>query len=328
MPRAVIADRLGPVDAYEVRTIALEPPRPGCVRIAVRAAGVSFVDVLTAQGRYQVQPPTPFIPGSECAGVVEALGEGVAGVAVGDAVMASAFGGTFAEAVNVKALAIQPKPDGLSFAQAAVFPVSYLTAWHALVGRGQLREDETVLVLGAGGATGYAAVQVAKHLGARVIAGASDAAKRDLALTGGADAAVATGARSWREAVDALAPEGVDLVFDPVGGAATEAAFRCLKPRGRHLVVGFPAGIPSLPTNLALMKGASLIGVNLRRFSEQCPASARADASRVAQLAEQGVFRPSIAAVYPLERFAAAMAAAEAGRSAGRIVISPDPAAL
>jgi NADPH2:quinone reductase len=296
------------------------------VRIAVKAAGVSFVDVLTAEGGYQVTPPTPFIPGSECAGVVEAVGDGVTGVEVGQNVIASSFGGILAEVVSVPQSSAKPMPAVMSFAQAAVFPSSYLTAWHALVDRAQLKPGETLLVLGAGGATGYAAVQVGRHLQARVVASASDAPKRAMALAGGADVAIAAGTSTWRDEVKAASGGGVDVVFDPVGGPATEPAFRSLGWLGRHLVVGFPAGIPSLPANLPLLKGANFMGVNLRRFGELQPRTAQANSDRIFALAAQGVLKPAIARIYPLERFAEAMADAAAGKSAGRIVLAMDPA--
>jgi NADPH2:quinone reductase len=214
-------------------------------------------------------------------------------------------------------------PDALGFAEAAVFPVSYATAWHALVDRGGLKRGETLLVLGAGGATGYAAVQVGKHLGARVIASASSEAKRALALAGGADAAVDARAENWREAVKgANGGKGVDVVFDPVGGEATDPAFRSLGWNGRHLVIGFPGGIAALRTNLPLLKGASLVGVDIRQFGIFEAEKADANRAEIFELAAQGVLRPHIAATYPLEQFRAAMAAATEGKQAGRIVLT------
>ncbi len=185
------------------------------------------------------------------------------------------------------------------------------------------RPGETLLVLGAGGATGYAAIQIGKHLGARVIASASSEAKRQLALAGGADAAVNARSETWREDLkSANGGKPFDVVFDPVGGEATEAAFRTLGWNGRHLIVGFPGGIGSLRTNLPLLKGASLIGVNLRQFGEVDLQRAEANREKVFALATQGLLRPVVAQSFPLERFAEAMAAAAGGHSAGRIVIA------
>ena len=324
MARAVVAEELGPLENYRLRAHDPGPPGPGRVRIAVRAAGVSFVDVLVSQGRYQAKPATPFIPGSECAGVVEALGEGVRGLAVGQKVVATGWLGMFADAVNAPVSVVWPAPERLAFAEAAVLGVSYATAWHALVDRGELRPRETLLVLGAGGATGLAAVQIGRHLRARIIASASSAAKRDAALAAGADAAVDARAPDWREAVKAAAGGGaVDVVFDPVGGEATERAFRTLGWKGRHLVVGFPGGIASLPTNLPLLKSASLVGVNLNQLALAEPELARANHAKVLELAQAGVLTPLVGRAYPLDAFAEAMAAAAKGDGAGRIVLVP-----
>ncbi|HTV96074.1 MAG TPA: NADPH:quinone oxidoreductase family protein [Steroidobacteraceae bacterium] len=323
MPRAVIADALGPIASYALRAHDPGPPGPTQVKIAVKAAGVSFVDVLTAEGRYHVAPPTPFIPGSECAGIVAATGAQVKAFAVGQPVVATGFGGIFAETVNLPARSIWPMPANQTFAQAAVFPVSYTTAWHALIDRGSLRAGETLLVLGAGGASGYAAVQIGKHLGARVIASASSEAKRRMALAGGADAAVNARSESWREDLKkATGGRPFDVIFDPVGGESTEAAFRTLGWNGRHLIIGFPGGIAALRTNLPLLKGASLIGVNLRQFGEVDLGRAEANRGLVFALAARGVLMPVVAERFSLEQFAAAMAAAAAGRSAGRIVLT------
>lgn len=325
MPLALIADQLGPVDNYSLREHDPGQPGEGQVRIRIRAAGISYVDVLTAAGNYQVKPPVPFIPGSECAGVVEAVGGGVTGFAPGDEVVASGWGGLFADVTVLPARMVQPKPAGLDFAEAAVFPVSYATAWHALVDRGHLQSGETLLVIGAGGATGYAAVQVGKHLGARVIALASSEDKRALALAGGADVAIDGRAEDWRDQVKlANGGKGIDVVFDPVGGAMTEAAFRSLGWNGRHLVIGFPAGMTALRTNLALIKGASLIGVDIRQFGIFEAAKSEANRAKIFALAGDGSLKPAIAQRHPFAHWKAAMEAAASGESAGRIVLVMD----
>jgi NADPH2:quinone reductase len=324
-PRAAMAESLGPPDHYRLVAHDPGPPSPTQVRIAINAAGISFVDVLTARGGYQVKPPTPYIPGSECAGVVEAVGAEVSGIAVGDGVVGSGWGGLFAEAVNLPARTVRAMPAAMSFEEAAVFPVSYATAWHALVDRAGLKAGETLLVLGAGGATGYAAVQIGKYLGARVIASASSEAKRALATAGGADAAIDARGADWRAAVKAAnGDRGVDVVFDPIGGEATDPAFRSLAWNGRHLVIGFPAGIAALRTNLPLLKGASLIGVDVRQFGIFEPAKSETNRDTIFALAAEGKLRPAIARTYPLEDFRAAMEDAAAGRSAGRIVLTMD----
>lgn len=322
LPRAVRADELGPPENYTLVGHDPGPPSPTQVRISIRAAGISFVDVLTAGGGYQVKPPVPFIPGSECAGVIEAVGAEVTGLAAGDKVVASGWGGMFADATNLPARVVRKMPEALSFEEAAVFPVSYATAWHALVDRGLLKAGETLLVLGAGGATGYAAVQIGKLLGARVIGSASDEAKRALAIAGGAGAVVDARGSDWRDAVKAANDgKGVDVVFDPVGGDATDPAFRSLAWNGRHLVIGFPGGIAALRTNLPLLKGASLIGVDVRQFGIFEPEKSEANRDTVFALAGEGKLRPAVARAYPLEEFRAAMADAAAGKSAGRIVL-------
>jgi NADPH:quinone reductase len=323
--RAVVANTLGPPQNYELVTHDPGPPAANEVRLAIKAAGISYVDVLTAAGQYQVKPPVPFIPGSECAGILEAVGNNVGGFVVGDKVVGSGWGGMFASYVNLPVEAVRKMPLGLSFEEAAVFPVSYTTAWHALVDRGRLQAGETLLVLGAGGATGYAAVQIGKFLGAHVIASASDEGKRALALAGGADVAVEARAHDWRDQVKSVNNgKGIDVVFDPVGGEATEPAFRSLRWNGRHLVVGFPGGIATLRTNLPLLKGASLIGVDIRQFGIFEPEKSAANRDAVFALASKGVLKPVIAKAYPIEAFREAMGNAASGQSAGRIVLTMD----
>lgn len=322
MPRAVIAEAFGPPEIYRLVEHDREPPSATQVRIAIKAAGISYVDVLTAAGEYQVKPPLPYIPGSEGAGVVEAIGADVTGFAIGDRVVGSGWGGMFAESVNLPARNVRKISDSQSFEEAAVFPVSYATAYHAIVQRARLHPGETLLVLGAGGATGYAAVQVGKYLGARVIVSASTEAKRALALAGGADQAVDTRSDSWRDDVKAAnSGNPVDVVFDPVGGDATEPAFRSLAWNGRHLIVGFPGGIATLRTNLPLLKGASVIGVDIRQFGIYEPELSEANRDAIFALAANGILKPVIAQTYPLDEFAAAMNDAAQGKSAGRIVL-------
>jgi NADPH:quinone reductase len=322
MTRAVIGHEFGPPESYRLEEFEPRPVGKGEIRVALKAIGVSYVDVLTAMGKYQVKPPLPFIPGSECAGVVEQVGEGVTHVAPGDRVMGSSFGGVFAEAGTFRAASFNRLPDALSLEQGAVFPPSYLTAVHALTDRGRLQAGETVLVLGAGGATGIAATQVGKALGARVIASASSADKRASCMAAGADAAVDTRSPTWRDDVKA-ANDGkpVDVVFDPVGGDMTDPAFRSLGYDGRYLVIGFTGGISTLKTNLPLVKTASMIGVQLRVFGMEEPEKMARTQARMMEWAAQGLLQPVIGKTYPLEDFATAMQAAFDGKTAGRIVM-------
>lgn len=325
MPRAIIADEFGPPEAYSIREYDPPAPGKGQIRVAIKAIGVSYVDVLTAAGKYQVTPPLPFIPGSECAGIVEAVGEGVTNVAVGDAVMGSSFGGIFADVATFRASSFNKVPTGVSLEEAAVFPPSYTTSYHSLVDRGRLQPGETLLVLGAAGATGIAAIQIGKYLGARVIASASTQDKRDLCLAAGADAVVDTRSESWRDDVKAAANgKPIDVVFDPVGGNLTDPAFRSLGYDGRHLIIGFTGGITTLKTNLPLVKTASLIGVQLRTFGESEPQKAAANMEKCLELAGQGVLKPAIGRSYRFEEFREAMNAAFNGEGAGRVVIKVD----
>jgi len=320
---AVMADRFGPPESYELREFDPGPPGAGEVRVAIKVAGVSYVDVLTAMGKYQFHPPLPFIPGSEAAGVVEALGEGVTHLAVGDRVFCGGMGGVFAQANTFRAANMSRIPDAMSFESAAVFPVNYQTAWYALTDRARARPGETLLVLGAAGGTGFAAIQVGKYLGLRVIASASSAEKQAAALAGGADAVVTTGAEDWRDQVMA-ANDGkpIDIVFDPVGGDALEPAFRCLGYDGRHLVIGFTGGIASLRTNLALLKSASLVGVQMRDHALKRPEEAEAMRRKVMELAGEGVFSPHIAHTFALSDYAQAMEAAFSGGKPGRVLLA------
>lgn len=322
MPRAVMADEFGPPESYQLREFDPGPPKDGEVRVAIKAAGVSYVDVLTAMGKYQFHPPLPYIPGSEAAGVVEAVGPGVTHLDVGDRVFCGGMGGQFAEVNNFAAATMNRIPEVMSFEQAAIFPVNYMTAHYALADRGRARAGESLLVLGAAGGTGFAAIQIGKYLGLRVIASASSEEKRQAALAGGADAVVVTGAEDWRDQVKA-ANDGkpIDIVFDPVGGDATELAFRNLGYDGRHLVIGFPAGIAALRTNLPLLKSASLIGVQMRDHALKRPKDAEENRRKVMELASKGIFNPAIARRYPLSDFVPAMNEAFSGKAAGRVVL-------
>jgi NADPH2:quinone reductase len=322
-PRALLAHDFGTPESF-----ALEPhdpgaPGPGEVRIRIHAAGVAFVDVLVAAGKYQVKPPLPLIPGSECAGVIEAVGEGVPASRVGERIMACGFGFAFAEAAVIPAKLALPIPNSMGFAEAAVFQVSYVTAYYALLQRAALQPGETLLVLGAAGAVGLAAIELGKALGATVIASASSLEKRDLALATGADAVLDSRAPTWRDDVKALTGgKGVNVVVDPVGGALTELAFRSLAWGGRQVVVGFASGeIPKLPTNLVLLKGAALLGVEVRLFGINEPETAAANLRALFALYAEDKLHPPIAQTYAFEEFAPAMTRVAKGDSAGRIVL-------
>jgi NADPH2:quinone reductase len=244
---------------------------------------------------------------------------------VGDRVNGSGMGGIFAEVNNFPAANVNKVADTMDLESAAIFPVNYLTAWHALVDRARAQKGESLLVLGAAGGTGFAAIQVGKHLGLRVIASASSDAKRAAALAGGADAAVTTGAEDWRDQVKAAnGGKPIDVVFDPVGGDMTDMAFRTLGYDGRHLVIGFPAGLTALKTNLPLLKCASLVGVQVRGAGIERPEVMEADRKAVQEMVRAGVVKPAIARRYRLEDYAEAMNVAFKGSEAGRIVLTMD----
>jgi NADPH2:quinone reductase len=325
MTLAVIGREFGPPKSYSLESFDPGIPGEGQVRVTIRAAGVSYVDVLTAMGEYQFKPPLPFIPGSEAAGVVEAVGPGVTHLREGDRVFCGGLGGLFAQANLFRAANMAKIPDAMSFESASVFAVNYQTAYYALADRGRAQPGETLLVLGAAGGTGFAAIQVGKHLGLRVIASASSAAKQSAARAGGADAVVTSGAPDWREQV-AAANDGrpVDIVFDPVGGDVTDLAFRNLAYDGRHLIIGFPAGIAALRTNLPLLKSASLVGVQMRDHALKRPAEAEAMRRAVMDLADDGLFSPAVGRRYAITEYAHAMAAAFSGEVVGRVVLTLD----
>lgn len=331
--RAVVARTRDP-HTFAVEEVDEREPGPHEVAVSVTLAGVSFGDVLIATGRYQIVPEPPFVPGSEGIGVVTSVGPGVTSVAPGDKVMFYGFVpgplrrrstvGTFAERAIVPCANLVRQPAGMSDAAAVLFRTSFETAFHALT-LGRVEPGETVLVLGAGGAIGGAAVRLGKALGAKVIASASTAAKREAALAAGADHVVDSRSPRWREEVEALAGGGLDVVVDPVGGEATELAVRSLRFGGRCLVVGFAAGtVPRVPANLLIMKAASLVGVNLLRFNEEFPDRARAMVEELLVLVEQGrVSPPTAYEEFGLGDVAEVLTRAGERGSNTRLVINP-----
>ena len=262
--------------------------------VQVYAAGVNFPDALIIQNKYQFTPALPFIPGSECAGVVESVGAGVGHVKPGDRVIALTASGAFAEKVVAPAEALTHLPAEVDFAIGAAFLLTYGTAYHALAGRAALKQGETLLVLGAAGGVGIAAIEIGKALGARVIAAASTAAKRDLCREHGADEVIDYTTSEFKQVLGALTSgNGVDVVFDPVGGPFTEPALRSCAWRGRHLVIGFASGeIPRVPANLTLLKGCSLIGVFWGRYVQSEPRAWASDLETLFKWLVEGRLRP------------------------------------
>ncbi|MDO8704333.1 MAG: NADPH:quinone oxidoreductase family protein [Sulfuricaulis sp.] len=312
-----------PGASVECNELPIPEPLAGQVRVRVHACGISFVDLLVARGGYQVKPSLPFVPGSEFSGTVDALGPDVTStLKVGDRVCGTRQG-AWAQFICCAVDAVQVLSPDASVEETAVLTASYGTALYALRERGRLRAGETLLVLGATGGVGHAAVQLGKLLGARVVAMASTAAKRAAACAAGADETVDSANGDWKDAVKALVPGGVDVVFDTVGGDATDAAFRTLGWGGRHLMVGFAGGqIGMLKTNLSIVKGASLIGVDFRQSSERDGDLANEIKREVVTLYQQGRIRPLVSHVLPVQRFAEAAAMVGDRAGFGRVVIT------
>jgi len=316
--KAVLCREYGPPESLVVEDVPSPAPGPGEVVVSVKAAGLNFPDVLIIQNKYQIKPPLPFSPGGEVAGVVKAVGEGVAGAKVGDAVMALTTYGGFAEEVKVDASRLLPIPAGMDFTTASAFVFAYGTSDHALRDRAALEAGETVLVLGAAGGVGLAAIEIAKALGARVIACASSDEKLAACREHGADETINYVSDDLRKRVDALTGgKGADVVYDPVGGAFTELALRSCAWRGRLLVIGFASGeIPKIPLNLALLKGCSIVGVFWGAFAKREPEAFAESIAGLARWYGEGKLRPHITATFPLERAAEALS-----RMAGRTVV-------
>lgn len=311
------------VEALRWTDLPTPEPAPGQVRIAVRAASLNFPDVLVVQNKYQVKPPLPFVPGSEFAGTVDAVGAGVKHLQPGDRVAVVGVTGGFASHACVDAATVLPLPPGFAFEDAAAFTLTYGTTHHALVDRAALRSGETVLVLGAAGGVGTAAIQIAKAVGARVIAAASSDEKCALCSQLGADATINYGRDNLRDAIKAAtAGAGPDVIYDPVGGSLAEGAFRSIAWRGRHLVVGFAGGpIPALPWNLALLKGASIVGVFWGDFVRREPEAFQRGMAELFGWYAQGLVKPAIDARLPMSALPEAYARMSSRQVRGKLVL-------
>ena len=322
--RAVLCEAFGPPETLTLREVPDPEPGPGEVRVRVQACGVNFPDTLIIENRYQIKPDLPFSPGGEVAGVVDALGEGVDGVAEGDAVIAMTTHGGFAEAVVTSAAALLPRPASMSPEVAAGFAMTYGTSMHALRQRADLQPGESLLVLGAGGGVGLAAVEIGRAMGATVIAAASSAEKLEAAREAGAEHLVNYAEDDLRARLkEIVGRDGVDVVYDPVGGPLFEAALRSTAWEGRALVVGFASGeIPRVPTNLALLKGCSVVGVFWGAFRRKDPQADRANFERLFAWHAEGRLRPHVSRVLPLERAAEALAELAGRRAVGKLVLS------
>jgi NADPH:quinone reductase len=323
--RRVVCASFGPVEQLTLESVESAPVGPGQVRLAVRGAGVSFVDGLIVQGKYQIKPPLPFRPGGEAVGVVTAVGEGVDEALLGRRLLAaSGLSGAWADEVVADAARLLPVPDRLSDGQAATFLQSYMTGWFTFRKRVTTVPGETLLVLGAGSGVGLAAVDIGRHLGLRVIAVASSAEKRDAALAMGASAVIDSSSEDVKERAKELGGGGVDLVYDAIGGPIGESCLRALREEGRFLVVGFAAGtIPNLPANQVLLRNRSAIGIEYGGWASRFPAENRALTEELIGLLADGSLRPVEPIAYPLVDVAAALTALAERRVVGKLVLVP-----
>jgi NADPH2:quinone reductase len=321
MPKAVVCRELGPPESLRLETFASAPLAPGEVRVAVRAAGINFPDILMVAGEYQLKPPLPFTPGVEAAGDVIEV-NAADGIAVGDKVILKLRHGAYTDEAVVTASQLTSLPSNFDYADGATFLAAHGTAYHALIDRGQLQVGEVLLVHGAGGGVGLAAVEMGKMLGATVIAAASSEEKLAVAQAKGADHLVLYGREPFRDAVKRLTNgRGADVVFDPVGGEVFENSVRCIAWGARILVVGFTGGIGLARTNLLLIKGASVLGVRAGEAARRNPALGEERLKALLGWAEAGKIRPNISHRLPLEQWAAGMRLLVDRQAIGRVAL-------
>ena len=320
--KAYVCREFGPVDSHKVEEIEDPRAEPGMVVVDVKAAGVSFPDVLIVQGKYQFQPPFPFSPGGEIAGVISEVGEGVDNWKVGDRVIAMVGNGGIAEKTSAFATTLMSLPESMDFKDGAAFPLNYGTTYYALKQRGELKKGETLLVTGAGGGVGTTAIEIGKAMGARVIAAASNQEKLDIAKRLGADELVNYGDGELKEKVKELTDGlGADVIYDAVGGDIFLQCMRCVNWKGRVLVIGFPAGIPKVPTNLALLKGCSIVGVFWGSFTGREPEENAKNFEELFALHGEGKLKPEITKSYSLDQAVEAIKSLEDRTATGKVVI-------
>jgi NADPH:quinone reductase len=321
MPKAVVCRELGPPERLRLETFASRPLQPGQVRVAVHAAGINFPDILMAAGEYQLKPELPFTPGMEAAGEVTEV-DGAASVTVGDRVIVKMRHGAYADEAVVAPSQLTPLPSAFDYAEGATFLAAHGTAYHALIDRGQVRPGEVLLVHGAGGGVGLAAVEMGKLLGATVIAAASSEEKLAVARARGADHGVLYAREPFRDAVKRITDgRGADVVFDPVGGEVFENSLRCIAWGARLLVIGFTGGIGLARTNLLLIKGASVLGVRAGEASRRNPALGEMRIKALLEWAEAKKIRPNVSHRLPLEDYAQAMRLLIDRKAIGRVAL-------
>ncbi|MCU9946477.1 NADPH:quinone oxidoreductase family protein [Pseudomonas solani] len=321
--KAVLCKAFGPAETLVLEEVASPEPKKNEVLIDVHAAGVNFPDTLIIEGKYQFKPPFPFSPGGEAAGTVAAVGEKITHLKPGDRVMALTGWGSFAEQVAVPGYNVMPIPKGIDFNSAAAFGMTYGTSMHALKQRANLQPGETLLVLGASGGVGLAAVEIGKAMGAKVIAAASSAEKLEVAKAAGADELINYSESSLKEKVKELTGgQGADVIYDPVGGDLFDEAIRSIAWNGRLLVVGFASGrIPELPVNLTLLKGAAVVGVFWGSFAQRQPQDNLANFQQLFAWHAEGKLKPLVSQVFPLEKSADAINALGQRKAVGKVVV-------
>ncbi len=320
--RALLCEELGPYDRLTIQTVDDPAPGAGEVLIDVKAAGINFPDLLIVQGKYQFKPPLPFVPGGECSGVVSAVGEGVKRVKVGDRVIGVGLAGAFAEKMTIAEAATLPIPGDMAFETAAGIAFTYGTSFYALKQRAGLAKGETLLVLGAAGGVGMAAVELGKRMGATVIAAASSEEKLDAAQAAGADLRINYTTESLKDRVKELTNKrGADVVYDPVGGDYSEQALRAIAWNGRFLVIGFAAGdIPKIPLNLALLKSAGIVGVFWGAWTQRDPKESARNFAELQAMFQDGRLKPQVT-TFPLEDHQQALGALAGRRAKGKLVL-------
>lgn len=321
--KAVLCKAFGPAENLVLEEVASPEPKNNEIIVDVHAAGVNFPDTLIIEGKYQFKPPFPFSPGGEAAGVVASVGTDVKHLKAGDRVMTLTGWGAFAEQVAVPGFTAMRIPDGMDFTKAAAFSMTYGTSMHALKQRANLQPGETLLVLGASGGVGLAAVEIAKAMGAKVIAAASSAEKLQVAKDAGADELINYSEESLKERLKEITGgKGVDVIYDPVGGKLFEEAFRSIAWNGRMLVVGFASGeIPSLPANLPLLKGAALVGVFWGTFARNQPQDNLANFQQLFNWFAEGKLKPLVSQTFPLEEAADAINHLGQRKAVGKVVV-------
>ena len=329
--RALLSNAAGGPETLVLTDLPDPVPGPGQLLVAVRACAINYPDVLIIEDKYQFKPPRPFAPGGEIAGVVEAVGDGVAGWSPGDRLIAMLGHGGLAEKVLVAAATALPLPAERSFEEGSALILTYATSIHALLDRGRLQPGQTLLVLGAAGGVGLAAVELGKAFGARVVAAVSSETKAEAARAAGADATLVyppgpfdrDASRALAQQFkDAVGPNGADLIYDPVGGDYAEPALRAIAWEGRYLVVGFPAGIPKLPLNLTLLKSCDVCGVFWGAFAARDPKANAAHVETLFRLWREGRIAPKVSRTWPLEAAGEAIAHMAARKAIGKLVVT------